>query len=100
MRKTIFIFSSLILLSSCFKKDRVCECTNTHTNTNPISGYTDVTTDKVTVKKVTKKWMKTWGQCVSTESSNTQNGVVGYDGFGNPVYGNYTVIYKSDCEIK
>lgn len=101
MRKTILSITAFLTLAlvSC-KKDRVCECTNTQIDSNPLYGGTDVTVDKYTVKKVSKKWMKTYGSCVSTESSTTENGIIGYDTWGDPIYGNYSVIYKSDCEIK
>jgi hypothetical protein len=78
MKKVILlaiVFSGLT--TSCFKKDRTCECTDTST-----SGKITVRT--FTVVKASKSEAKS--ACQSTSNTDT--------------FGNQTTTSKSDCKLK
>jgi hypothetical protein len=78
MKKLILlaiVFSGLT--TSCFKKDRTCECTDT-------SSTGKITTRTFTVLKATKSEAKS--ACQSTTNTNT--------------FSSQTATSKSDCKLK
>ncbi len=79
MKKTVFLFSSIIILgfASC-KKDRTCECTNIS------DGFSS--TSSITIKKIRKGEAKTLCQNkTNTYSSSNANN---------------TSTYVSNCSLK
>ena len=80
MKKYLALFGGIttVLISTSCKKDYVCECTNSSSNSSSASIST------TTVKDATKKQAKAY--CVSTEDTSTYNGT--------------TTVYSSNCELK
>ena len=80
MKKYIALFGAIsaALISTSCKKDYVCECTSSSSNS------TNATISETTVKDASKKQAKAY--CVSTEDTWTYNGAI--------------TVYTTTCELK
>jgi len=65
MKKILIASLAVIALASC-KKNYLCECTQTYTNT---SG-TSISTSSTEIKDVKKKYVESSYDCVSSESTS------------------------------
>ncbi len=78
MKKIVFALGAIALCLASCKKDRTCECTNTHTN------FTGTTSSKqtTTYKKVKKSEAKKMCQKTTVSDNSTTNlsngGTIGY----------------------
>ena len=66
MKKILIASLAIIALASC-KKNYLCECTETYTN----SSGTTVYTSSVEIKDVKKKYVESSYDCVSFQSTST-----------------------------